>query len=78
MSVIVVSYHRKVGITMAVIKSQFTLRLNLVDHAKIKKIAEAENRSITNMIETLVKKEIKAYEDEHGEIKLTDEDLSSE
>ena len=40
---------------MAVIKSQFTLRLNLADHAKIKKIAEEENRSITNMIETLVK-----------------------
>ena len=62
---------------MAVIKSQFTLRLNLADHAKIKKIAEEENRSITNMIETLVKKEIKRYEDENGEIELTDEDLSS-
>ena len=62
---------------MAVIKSQFTLRLNLTDHAKIKKIAEEENRSITNMIETLVKKEIKRYEEENGEIQLTDEDLSS-
>ena len=62
---------------MAIIKSQFTLRLNLSDHAKIKKIAEEENRSITNMIETLVKKEIKRYEDENGEIELTDEDLSS-
>ena len=62
---------------MAVIKSQFTLRLNLSDHAKIKKIAEEENRSITNMIETLVKKEIKRYEEENGEIELTDEDLSS-
>lgn len=73
-------YHinRKVGYTMAVIKSQFTLRLNLADHAKIRKIADAENRSMTNMIETLIKKEIKAYEDEHGEIELTEEDLSSE
>jgi hypothetical protein len=62
---------------MAILKSQFTLRLNLSDHAKIKKIAEEENRSITNMIETLVKKEIKRYEDENGEIELTDEDLSS-
>lgn len=61
---------------MAVIKSQFTLRLNLVDHAKIKKIAESENRSLTNMIETLIKSEIKSYEDEHGEIVLSDEDLS--
>ncbi len=39
---------------MPVLKSQFTLRLNLADHAKIKKIAEAENRSMTNMIEMLI------------------------
>ena len=63
---------------MAVIKSQFTLRLNLDDHAKIKKIAETENRSMTNMIETLVKKKIQQYEKENGEIILTDEDLSEE
>ena len=61
---------------MAVIKSQFTLRLDLIDHAKIKKISEEENRSMTNMIEMLVKKEIKRYENENGEIKITDEDLS--
>ena len=63
---------------MAVIKSQFTLRLNLDDHAKIKKIAETENRSMTNMIETLVKQKIQKYEKENGEIILTDEDLSEE
>ena len=63
---------------MAVLKTQFTLRLNLTDHAKIKKIAEEENRSITNMIETLVKNEIKRYETQNGEIKVTDEDLSIE
>ncbi len=63
---------------MAVIKSQFTLRLNLADHAKIKKIAETENRSMTNMIETLVKQRIQQYEQENGEILLTDEDLSEE
>ena len=40
---------------MSVIKSQFTLRLDLIDHAKIKKIAKEENRSMTNMIETLIK-----------------------
>lgn len=50
---------------MAVIKSQFTLRLDLIDHAKIKKISEEENRSMTNMIEMLVKKEIKRYENEN-------------
>lgn len=61
---------------MAVIKTQFTLRLNLADHAKIKKIAETENRSMTNMIETLVKQKIQQYEKENGEIILNDEDLS--
>lgn len=60
---------------MAVIKSQFTLRLNLSDHAKIRKIAEKENRSMTNMIETLVKQEIQRYEEANGEIPVTDEDL---
>lgn len=63
---------------MAILKSQFTLRLNLNDHAKIRKIAESENRSLTNMIETLVKREIQRYEDENGEIILTDEDISLE
>ena len=61
---------------MAIIKSQFTLRLDLIDHAKIKKISEEENRSMTNMIEMLVKKEIKRYENENGEIKITDEDIA--
>lgn len=63
---------------MAIIKTQFTLRLNLIDHAKIKKIAEKENRSMTNMIETLVKQKIQKYEKENGEITLTDEDIVSE
>lgn len=63
---------------MAVLRAQFTLRLNLTDHAKIKKIAEGQNRSITNMIETLVKQEIKRYENKYGEIILTDEDLYTE
>lgn len=61
---------------MAIIKSQFTLRLDLIDHAKIKKISEEENRSMTNMIEMLIKKEIKRYENENGEIKITDEDIT--
>ena len=60
---------------MAIIKTQFTLRLKLDDYAKIKKIATAENRSVANMIETLVKHEIAEYEAKNGEIQLTDEDL---
>jgi len=47
-------------------------------HAKIKKIASQESRSMTNMIEYLIKKEIKAYEAENGEMEITDEDLALE
>lgn len=63
---------------MAIIKTSFTLLLNLIDHAKIKKIAESRNRSMANMIETLVKDKIKEYEKENGEIKLTDENIIGE
>jgi len=63
---------------MAIIKSQFTLRLDLKVHVKIKKIAESESRSMTNMIEYLIKKEIASYEAKNGELLLTDEDLSLE
>lgn len=60
---------------MAIIKSQFTLRLDLKTHVKIKKIAEHENRSMTNMIETILKNKISDYEKEYGEIIVTDEDM---
>ena len=35
-----------------------------------------ENRSMTNMVETLIKQKIKQYESRNGEIKLSEEDLS--
>ena len=60
---------------MAVTKTQFTLRLNLESHAKLKRIAQEEDRSMTNMIEYLVKKEITRDERENGPIQLTEEDL---
>lgn len=63
---------------MAVIKSHFTLRLNLTDHAKIKKIVKMKNRSMANMIETLVKHKIQQYKKENGEIKVTDADMAAE
>jgi hypothetical protein len=63
---------------MAVIKTQFTMRFEEEVHAKIKKIAKKEARSMTNMIEYIVIKEIERYESENGEIKLTMEDLSLE
>lgn len=61
---------------MAVIKAQFTLRLDLVTHCKIQKIAQEEHRSLTNMIDHLIKEEIKKYESENGEIIVTEEDIS--
>lgn len=60
---------------MPVIKTQFTLRLDPINHAKIKKIADAEKRSMTNMIEMLISREIDRYEKKHGEIEITDEDI---
>lgn len=63
---------------MAVIKNQLTLRLEPIVHAKIRKIAEHDNRSVTNMIDTLIKREIQRYEDENGEIEVTDEDIYSD
>lgn len=63
---------------MAVIKTQFTLRLSLETNAKIKIIAARENRSMTNMIDYLIQKEIRRYEAENGEIPLSEEDVSLE
>lgn len=63
---------------MAVIKTQFTLRLNVIDYAKIKKISEEDNRSTSNMIETLIKQKIRQYEEENGEIELTEEEIYPE
>lgn len=60
---------------MAVIKTQFTMRLDVETHCKIQKIAGCETRSLTNMIDYLIKQEIRRYEAEHGEIVLTTEEL---
>lgn len=60
---------------MAVIRTQFALRLDPVNHAKIKKIVASESRTMTNMIEFLIKKEIMRYESENGEIQVTDDDI---
>ena len=61
---------------VAVLKAEFTMRFDLETHAKIRKIAKAENRSMTKMIDFLVKNEIKRYEKKYGQIELTEEELS--
>ena len=63
---------------MAVIKTQFTLRLNEMVFVKVRKIAEHENRSMNNMIETTLKQLIAEYENKNGEIEVTEEDLGLE
>lgn len=63
---------------MPVIKIQTTIRLNPVIYAKFKKISEKENRSVTNMIDTMIKQKITEYEQEHGEITVTDEEIGLE
>jgi len=60
---------------MPIIRTQFTLRLDPINHVKIKKIAAEESRTMTNMIEYLIKKEISRYEQENGEIPVSDEEL---
>lgn len=60
---------------MPVIRTQFTLRLDPINHVKIKKIASEESRTMTNMIEYLIKKEISRYEKENGEIPVSDDEL---
>jgi hypothetical protein len=54
------------------------MRLDPVTHYKIKQIAAHEKRSLTNMIEYLVTKEIRSFEEENGEILYTDDDLYKE
>lgn len=56
-------------------KIRFTMRLDPVNHAKIKIIANDERRSTTSMIEILIIREIKRYEKENGSIEVTDEDI---
>ena len=60
------------------LRTQFTMRMDALNHAKIKKISEAESRSMANMIEYLIKKEIARYEKENGEIPITEEELYPE
>ena len=59
-------------------KIPFTFRFDETCHAKIRKIAQREKRSMSNLIEYLCWKEIEAHEAKYGEILLTDEDFSEE
>lgn len=60
---------------MSVLKTQTTVRIELVTYAKFKKIAIEYNRSVANFLNYLIMKEISAYEKENGEIILTEEEI---
>lgn len=57
---------------MATDKRQFTLRLSEENFEKIKYIAGVNKRSIAMQIEFLIEQYIKRWEDEHGEIDLSE------
>lgn len=55
-------------------KIRFTFNLNEEVLRKIKYLADADNRSISNMLEHLCKERIQNYEKENGPIPLNKHD----
>lgn len=51
-------------------KPQLKAITDEITYKKIKVIAERENRSVSNLIETLVKEKIKNFENENGSIAI--------
>lgn len=60
---------------MAILKVQFSLRMDPVIYAKLKKISEENNRSASNMINYIILEMIKKYESENGKIELVEEEI---
>lgn len=54
-------------------KPRITVYTDSETNEKLAFIAKMENRSASNYAEYLIKKEIKAYEEEHGEIPIKGE-----
>lgn len=60
---------------MAVIRTQFSLRLDPIVYAKLKKIAKEDNRSVSNLIDYIIKQYINEYESKNGDIVLSEKDI---
>ena len=60
---------------MAIVKIQFSLRIDPEVYAKLKKIAKKDTRSVSNLIDSLIMRKIDDFESKYGEIKLTDEEI---
>lgn len=54
-------------------KKRITVYPDDITHKKISKLAEMENRSLSNYIQMLIKKDILKYEIEHGKIDTTED-----
>lgn len=52
-------------------KPQLKAVVEFKDYEKFKSIANAENRTVSNLLQTLIKEKIKSYESEHGEIHVS-------
>lgn len=60
---------------MAVVKIQFSLRINPEVYAKLKVIAKKDTRSVSNLIDSLIMRKIDDFETKYGEIILSEEDI---
>lgn len=60
---------------MAIVKIQFSLRIDPEIYAKLKKIAKKDTRSVSNLIDNLIMRKIDDYEAQNGEIILREEDI---
>lgn len=56
-------------------KPQLKAVVDFDDYEKFKAIAETENRTVSNLLQTLVKEKINAYESEHGNINIKNVNL---
>lgn len=59
---------------MATNKRVFTLRLQDEVFDKLELISKNEHRSLTNLIEYVLLQYIEQYENEHGEIQISEEE----
>ena len=58
---------------MGTTKPQLKTYIENIYYEKFKIVADADGRSVSNMLEQLVRKHIENYEAEHGEIQIDNE-----
>ena len=60
---------------MATSRVTLSVRITPEANAKLKKIAKKEVRSVANLIDYLIQKEIARFESENGVIEVTEDDI---